>query len=686
MTLFWVSLFLAAAVFVMHLRVSQRMSVPRRVIHALVSLAILPLLFPVLLNWRKSTEVSEEQITKGMILTDSSASMLRDGELVGEVKSLIERVEAEPFVETEVLSFSDGAFSPYGDSAPGGGTDLAQSLEDFGGLFRTEAPDWIWVVTDGAFPVPEDLPEELQGVRKYVTLAERKVRSDFGIYNLMTDPVWYVRTDAPVRARVFRTKESGAVSVDVLCWIDGKLESTTRVEFLEGETEKTVEFVAASPHLGNALVEVALAEGQGGDLPENDRQMLSVDVLRDRVRVMRVVGRPSWDSKFLRDYLRRREDTDLIDFHILRSMFDRVKAGPQELALIPFPVEELFEENIKSFDLIIWMDFNFNSYAFFKPSYFQNIREFVREGGAFLHFAGKLDWNLHEGELKEIAAFRSSGKVHRLEKGRISVSPAGRRILGEDLSGGLESTGEIEWDMFSGERAEGAFPLLRFAGKDLLTVMEAGEGRAATVQTDQTWRLRFDESFGRRELYEGLMDRLMLWLQKHPSLAGTQFGLPGVVTADTFTEASFDTLSENGDTLIWEAVDDSRSLRTEIPPGETNLRVKAPKVPGVYRARLESGGGSRMVGVRLPPSEFLPEKERELRLKRLERKGFTRVSFDAEPWEVDVRQKAESRTSSRPWHDSPWWLATLIALLCAHWYLCAGTGSSRTNGRGKETS
>ncbi len=48
-----------------------------------------------------------------------------------------------------------------------------------------------------------------------------------------------------------------------------------------------------------------------------------------------------YDERFLRSFLKRDPATDLISFFILRNTSDLTMAGPDELALIPFPTDEL---------------------------------------------------------------------------------------------------------------------------------------------------------------------------------------------------------------------------------------------------------------------------------------------------------------------------------------------------------
>src|SRR5207253_11368170 len=109
-------------------------------------------------------------------------------------------------------------------------------------------------------------------------------------------------------------------------------------------------------------------------------------VIRDRVRVLLVVGRPSWDVRFLRQLLKRDPNVDLISFFILRTPGVHPRSSQDELSLIPFRTQEIFQEQLKTFDLIIFQNFNHRPYRM--SQYLDGIAEYVRDGGAFAMIGG----------------------------------------------------------------------------------------------------------------------------------------------------------------------------------------------------------------------------------------------------------------------------------------------------------
>ena len=323
------------------------------------------------------------------------------------------------------MEFSDDLLSPLGDGQKQGGSDLSKSLESLAFQWEGQAPDWLWVISDGAFKKAVVVPEVLKGEKLYYSqLPSKNEGRDFGLSEMMRDPVWYTRTETTLRVSAYRNFSGSAESLDLICRVNGELVATSKAQFAQDAEEAIAEFNLSSDRLGPVYVEVMIAEGQGGALRENDHLLDTTQVIRDSVRVLRVVGRPSWSSKFLRDQLVKREDVDLIDFHILRSIRDRTMASTDELALIPFPVEELFVENLNSFDLIIWQNFDYENYPFFKSVYLRNIVRYVQNGGSLMIWAGTQPWQFQSGALAELAPVSNRGKQSEILGGSFSVPAA----------------------------------------------------------------------------------------------------------------------------------------------------------------------------------------------------------------------------------------------------------------------
>ena len=96
---------------------------------------------------------------------------------------------------------------------------------------------------------------------------------------------------------------------------------------------------------------------------ENNSRAFVMRVTRDKIRVLQVAGQPSWDVRALRGFFKSDPNVDLISFFILRTHDDIQPVPTDEMSLIPFPTEELFEQQLRSFDVIILQNFEYGRYG-----------------------------------------------------------------------------------------------------------------------------------------------------------------------------------------------------------------------------------------------------------------------------------------------------------------------------------
>jgi uncharacterized membrane protein len=112
---------------------------------------------------------------------------------------------------------------------------------------------------------------------------------------------------------------------------------------------------------------------------------------------LQVAGAPSWDVKFLRRFLEGDPSVQLVSFFILRTQRDLATSYTErELSLIQFPYERLFEEDLWTFDVVIFQNFDAENY--FDPyqsgTLLGNVREYVENGGAFVMIGGDRSFGL----------------------------------------------------------------------------------------------------------------------------------------------------------------------------------------------------------------------------------------------------------------------------------------------------
>lgn len=640
--------------------------------HVVVLLALWSSLLPVLLNVEKRMARPVEEMERGVVLVDVSASVEGNNEAGNEIRAVLEKLGESKHLDVQVINFSDGCLPPNGRGEKGGGTDFSRALLDAEAALLHQPADWIWVLSDGIFSPPGALPKGMEALGKYFTKLSSGVKGDdIGVSRIRTDPVWYTRTTSDVRAQLFRSVSGEAREVDVLCFVDGELAGTTRARFDASALETEVVFSAMSPHLGTAHLEVGIAEGQGGVILENDRMAEVCKVIRDKIRILRVVGRPTWDSKFLRDMIVAREDIDLIDFHILRSMQD-LQAPNRDLALIPFPVNELFVENIDSFDLIIWQNFDALTYSFFKNEYLENIVKFTRGGGGLLVIAGHLPWDYYSEVFGEVVAQRGRGEDFVSLRQPISISSPDHRLLSERLRQGLSATGSLDLDLFTGPLNKDAKVLLEVDGHPLLSLRDFGKGRTVSVSSDGLWQLGFRSGAGDNEnLYDELFSRVLLWLQHHPDLVATGFEMPDVVRAGGIFSLQT-TSGAAAQVLRWKKVGSGLEEESHLKGEGRQHALQAPRTPGVYMVSFDGTSEAKRVGVRALEGEFLPLPPDKLWRSRLTDLGFGILNLKESPLD-HPRGFSATRTTGTPIHHNWIFLIWMSAVVLVHWLLVSST-------------
>ena len=114
--------------------------------------------------------------------------------------------------------------------------------------------------------------------------------------------------------------------------------------------------------------------------------MIEINGVRDRLRVLLISGEPHPGERTWRRLLKADPSVDLVHFTILRPPEKDDLTPLNELALIAFPVRELFQDKISEFDLII-LD-RFQNRGLLPLPYLANIANRVRDGGALLLSVG----------------------------------------------------------------------------------------------------------------------------------------------------------------------------------------------------------------------------------------------------------------------------------------------------------
>jgi hypothetical protein len=276
---------------------------------------------------------------------------------------------------------------------------------------------------------------------------------------------------------------------------------------------------------GPSVVEIAAEERPGEVSTLNNTAVVTVNGVRDRLRVLLVSGEPHAGERTWRRLLKADPNVDLVHFTILRPPEKDDLTPLNELALIAFPVRELFQQKLREFDLIVFD--RFSNRGILPPQYLRNIADYVRGGGALLmstgpEFAGPSSLALTP--LGGVLPARPLSGAQAIAEApfRVQVSETGlRHPVTEGLAGANASAaaqaGWGRWYRYlRADPRAGANVMNGPDGAPLLLLDRVGEGRVALLLSDQIWLWARGHDGGGPQAE--LLRRIAHWLMREPEL------------------------------------------------------------------------------------------------------------------------------------------------------------------------
>ena len=352
-------------------------------------------------------------------------------------------------------------------------------------------------------------------------------------------------------------------------------------------------------HGGQNVVQFTIPEAVGELTDRNNAAVVSVNGVRDRLRVLLVSGVPHPGTRTWRNLLKSDSAVDLVHFTILRPPDKQDGVPVNELSLIAFPTRELFMDKIDDFDLIIFD--RYQRRGILPALYLDNVAQYVRKGGAVLVAAGP--------------DFASADSLYRSPLGTVLPATPTARVLEEafppvvtDIGQRHPVTAELpgkgDWGRWlrqidvTAERGD-----VVMSGADdrpLLVLDRVDEGRVALLASDHAWLWNRGYEGGGPQLE--LLRRLAHWMMKEPeleeeALTATAQGRTMRITRRTLDETV-------------------PPVTITAPDGSTTEMPLAPAGPGRFEAeftgeemglyRLENGEEVTVIGLGpAAPREFI---------------------------------------------------------------------------------
>lgn len=326
-------------------------------------------------------------------------------------------------------------------------------------------------------------------------------------------------------------------------------------------------------HAGPATISVQVAKLAGEVSMVNDQAAFTLNGVRKRLEVLLISGAPNQGERSWRVLLKSDPAVQLVHFTILRSPGEIMDALPSELALVPFPVEQLFNDDIGKFDLII-LD-QFDAAGLLPAQYLANIANHVQQGGALLvevgpEFAG--DESLAYTPLSPVLPAVPAAPGTVTQAFTPGITALGARHPVTAPFAGMALAPWYRQEIVT--PTAGDVLMQGIDGAPLLILAKTGQGRVGMLLSDQFWLWTRGGAEAGPAL--PLLRRSVHWLLNEPALEAE--ALTATIQGGRMT-VQRQTLSANypGDATI------------TTPAGQQLTLKLTQKTPGNYAASLPAG-------------------------------------------------------------------------------------------------
>jgi len=360
----------------------------------------------------------------------------------------------------------------------------------------------------------------------------------------------------------------------------------------------------AIDHGGPNVLELEAAPGPRELTLVNNRAVVVVNGVRDRLRVLLVSGEPHAGERVWRNLLKSDPSVDLVHFTILRPPEKQDGTPIRELSLIAFPIRELFDTKLEDFDLIIFD--RYSQRGVIPEAYLENVVRYVQNGGALLEAAGPnfgTPMSLSRSPLGAILPAEPTGEVYE-EGFKPQVTNVGRRDpVTEELRGAGAPGADPSWGRWfrqvDARVHRGVTVMTGDRGDPLLVLDRVGKGRVAQLLSDEMW-------FWARGFEGGgpqaeLLRRLAYWLMKEPDLEEND--LRAAVDGDRLvvTRQSL----EPDDHPVTVTAPDGSSQSLKLTPGEGGRSAGSLAITRMGLYRVTDGSKTALAAAGpLNPVEF----------------------------------------------------------------------------------
>ncbi len=451
-------------------------------------------------QWVRETREPADDVA--LVVVDQSESLTLAGRSeaarnAGEAMAAL--LAREPGLEVRVREARGG---PDGTIVAG---IVADALSDV----NADRIGGVVIVTDGQAADPPPNPRRFSALGPaHLLIVGDPERGDRRL-ELTTAPTFgIVGESMRITGRVIDPDDSASVRVNVS--IDGG-----RVAGALARANREFSIDVRLAHRGANMIIVEAEAGPEEITLANNRAAFSANGVRDRLRVLLITGQPHPGARVWRNLLKSDPAVELVHFSILRPPDKQDMTPLYELALIPFPTEELFERRLDEFDLIIFD--RAPQRGILQSYYYAAIARRIEAGGALLITAGASEAGLDGLNRTALAGITPSQPTGELIARPYRPSPTALGARHPVVRGLPNPERWGRWTQQVGARATSGQTLLAGAGgQPLLVVDRAGDGRIAQLWSDQPWL--WARGYDGGGPHGELLRRLAHWLMQEPEL------------------------------------------------------------------------------------------------------------------------------------------------------------------------
>ncbi|MDR3634405.1 MAG: VWA domain-containing protein, partial [Isosphaeraceae bacterium] len=463
------------------------------------------------------------------LLTRDNARLLRELQKQNKVRLYLVSGSARLLAEVDKPEDVGPAVAKLGKVEPSGAqSKLGDGVRDVLTELRGAPPSAIVLLSDGQTTDGEPLAKAAElsakkGVPLYtVGLGSPEPARDLELTELLVDDVVFVddmvRFQAKVLSRGFagqevtvQLKERDAKTTDPKA---ARVLESLKVQAPADGQPKRIEIGHRPKQTGEFVYTLELEPRPREIQTENNRIERTVNVRKEKLKVLFVDYEPRYEFRYLKNYLER-EETINLSVVLLSSDQEYSEQDRSALSTFPAAKDELF-----NYDVILLGDAD---PSFLSQSQMQNLAEFVTEkGGGLLFIAGEnFDPIAYRGTPLEVLlpielaeARYPSGAGPALSAFRPELTVEGRSSpifrFGDDEASSnqiWQNLPELFW-LVEGPRKKPAAVVLAehptLTGSDgrlpIFLYQFSGAGKSMLNAVDDTWRWRFrvgDRYFGR---------------------------------------------------------------------------------------------------------------------------------------------------------------------------------------------